>query len=67
MQINKRQVKIYMAMNGLTTKALAERMGTQPNNLSTVLTRGTCRPETAARIADGLGVTVMDIIEEKEV
>lgn len=66
MHINKRQVKIYMAMNGLTTKALAARMGTQANNLSTVLTRGTCRPETANRIATALGVTVMDIIEEKE-
>lgn len=66
MRISKRQVRIYMAMNGLTVKALAERMDTQANNLSTVLTRGTCRPETANRIATALGVTVMDIIEEKE-
>lgn len=65
MRISKRQIKNYMAMNGLQVKDLAKKMGTQPNNLSTILTRGTCRPETAARIADGLGVTVMDIVEEE--
>lgn len=64
MHISKRQIKIYMALNGLTTKALANRMNTQANNLSTVLTRGTCRPETAGRIAKALGVDVADIIEE---
>lgn len=64
MHISKRQIKIYMALNGLTTKVLANRMNTQANNLSTVLTRGTCRPETAGRIAKALGVDVADIIEE---
>lgn len=64
MHISKRKIKIYMALNGLTTKVLANRMNTQANNLSTVLTRGTCRPETAVRIAKALGVDVADIIEE---
>ena len=65
MEIGKRKIKILMAKQGLTTKALAERMNTQANNLSTILTRGTCRPETAIRIADALGVTVQEIIKEE--
>ena len=64
MRISKRQIMIYMAMNGQQIKTLAKKIGLQANNLSTILTRGTCRPETAAKIADGLGVTVMDIVEE---
>ena len=65
MRISKRQIMIYMAMNGQQIKTLAGKIGIQANNLSTILTRGTCRPETAAKIAEGLGVTVMDIVEEE--
>lgn len=65
MRISKRQIMIYMAMNGQQIKTLAGKIGLQSTNLSTILTRGTCRPETAAKIAEGLGVTVMDIVEEK--
>ena len=65
MEISKCKIKILMAKQGLTTKALAERMNTQANNLSTILTRGTCRPETAIRIAVALGVTVQEIIKEE--
>ncbi|MBE6714889.1 MAG: helix-turn-helix transcriptional regulator [Ruminococcaceae bacterium] len=65
MEFDKRKIKVCMALNGLTTKALAEKMGMQANNLSTVLTRGTCRPETAARIAEGLGVSVAEIMKEE--
>ena len=65
MEISKRKIKFLMAKQGLTTKALAERMDTQPNNLSTVLTRETCRPETAARIANALGVQLEEIVKEE--
>ena len=64
MQISNRKIKTLMAKQALTTKALAERMNTQANNLSTVLTRETCRPETAIKIADALGVTVAEIVNE---
>lgn len=65
MKISNRKIKTLMAMQALTTKALAERMNTQANNLSTVLTRGTCLPETAIRIADALGVSVAEIVKEE--
>lgn len=65
MEISKRKIKFLMAKQGLTTKALAERMNTQPNNLSTVLTRETCRPGTATRIANALGVKLEEIVKEE--
>lgn len=64
MEISKRKIKCLMAKQGLTTKALAERMATQSNNLSTVLMRETCRPDTAARIANALGVQLEEIVKE---
>lgn len=64
MEISKHKIKVLMAKQGLTTKALAERMATQPNNLSTVLVRETCRPETAIRIANALGVQLEKIVKE---
>lgn len=64
MEISKRKIKVLMAKQALTTKALAERMNTQANNLSTILTRQTCRPETAVRIANALGVDVTEITED---
>lgn len=65
MEISKCKIKILMAKQGLTSKALAERMSTQANNLSTVLVRGTCRPDTARRIANALGVQLEEIVKEE--
>lgn len=66
MKISNSKIKNLMALQALTTKALAERMNTQANNLSTILTRGTCRPETAIRISDALGVTLAEIIKQED-
>lgn len=64
MRISKRQVQFYLAEQKATLKELAARIGMKPQNLSGILSRGSCQPVTAARIAEGLGVTVMDIVEE---
>lgn len=64
MRISKHKIKILMAKQELTTKALAEKMNAQANNLSTILMRETCRPETAARIANALGVQLEEIVRE---
>lgn len=66
MKISNSKIKNLMALQALTTKALAEKMNTQANNLSTILTRGTCRPETAIRISDALGVTLAEIIKQED-
>lgn len=64
MKISNSKIKNLMALQALTTKALAERMNTQANNLSTILTRGTCHPETAVKISNALGVTLAEIVKE---
>ena len=66
MKISNSKIKNLMALQALTTKALAERMNTQANNLSTILTRGTSRLETAIRISDALGVTLAEIIKQED-
>lgn len=66
MRISKWSIQFYMAEKKLTVKSLADRIGMMPQNLSNIINRGSCKPITAGRIADGLDVTIMDIIEEKE-
>lgn len=65
MQISKAKIMHLMADRKLTAKALAEKMDMRPQNLSTILNRGYCKPITAARIAEGLGVPVSEIIKEE--
>ena len=65
MRISKQQIQFFMAEKRLTLKKLAEKIEMMPQNLSGILTRGSCQPVTAARIADGLGVTVAEIVKEE--
>lgn len=66
MRISKHQVMVHMAIKGLRIKGLAEKIKMHPQNLSSILSRGSCQPVTAARIADGLGVDVADIVGKEE-
>lgn len=66
MKISRQRVQYYMAEQRLTAKKLAEKIEMMPQNLSGILTRGSCQPVTAARIADGLGVDVADIVEKED-
>lgn len=64
MQISKQAIQFLMAEQKLTAKKLAEKIGMMPQNLSGILSRGSCQPLTAARIAEGLGVPVSEIVKE---
>lgn len=64
MKISKRKILFLMAERKLTAKALAQAIGMRPNNLSAILSRQSCNPITAARIADGLNVPVTEIEKE---
>lgn len=64
MQISKQAIQFLMAEQKLTAKKLAEKIGMMPQNLSGILSRGSCQPVTAARIAEGLGVPVSEIVKE---
>lgn len=43
---------------------LADLCGVSRQNVSTIMTRGTCLPKTAGKIAKGLGVDVTEIMED---
>lgn len=47
-----------------TMSALAKMVGVSPQSMSTIKQRGTCRMETAGKIARALGVDVAEIMEE---
>jgi len=65
MTINTTRVEIRIGELGLTKKALAEQCGIRPQNLSTILRRGTAIPANVVRIAKALDVQVEDIIIER--
>lgn len=66
MNISKRKIKTLMDKRGLTSKALAEKMDMAPNGLSVILSRESCYPATAVRIANALGVSAQEIVKEED-
>lgn len=66
MKLNTSKIKIILAERDLTRAALAEASGISRQNVSTILTRGTCEPRTAGKLAKGLGVPVSEIVMEEE-
>lgn len=62
MTINAQQIEMYLAEQGLTKAALADKCGISRQNISTIVRRGTCEPKTAGKLAAGLGVSVADIL-----
>ena len=65
MKISKNQIQFYMAGKRMTMTSLASASGMSRQQLSVIMAKGTCTPASAGKIADGLGVTVMDIIKEE--
>lgn len=66
MTINTRRVEMLIAELGLTKKTLAENCGISAQNVSTIIRRGTCEPKTAGKLASGLGVSVEEIMAQRE-
>lgn len=65
MRISKEKIELLQAQKGIAQAKLAELSGISRQNLSTVKLRGTCRPETAGKLARALGVDPADIIESE--
>ena len=64
MKINRTSVDIALSRSDLGSYTeLARRMGCSVQNLSVILNRGSCRPATAGKIADALGVPLEEVIE----
>lgn len=64
MKIDVNKVKIILAEREMTRSALAALCGISRQNISTILTRGTCEPKTAGKLAKGLGIPVDEIVKE---
>ena len=64
MKINATKIKLILAERGMTRSELADACGISRQNLSTILTRGTCELKSAGKIAKGLGISVAEILEE---
>ena len=64
MTINAQRAETRLAELGWTKKQLASVCGISAQNISTFLRRGPCAPETAGKLALGLGVPVAELIEE---
>lgn len=64
MKIDVNKIKIILAEREMTRSALAALCGISRQNISTILTRGTCEPKTAGKLAKGLGIPVDEIIKE---
>lgn len=63
LKINKAKLEIAMARAELNRNTLAEVASMPVPTICNVLTRGTCKPATAGRIAKALKVDVTEIIE----
>lgn len=65
MKIDASKIKIILAERGMTRAELAAVCGISRQNISTILTRGTCELRTAGKIAKGLNVPVSEIMKEE--
>lgn len=64
MKIDAHRIKLMLAEMGITRAELGVRCGISRQSISTILTRGTCEPKTAGKLAKGLGVDIQEIIKE---
>ena len=65
MRIDSIKIKLLMAEQGLNQNELAEKCSISRQNISLTLSRGTCHPVKAAKLANALGVSVREIIKEE--
>ena len=66
MKLDRTQLDIAVANAGVPSyRQLAQRVGCSAQNLSVILTRGSCKPATAGKIAAALGVPVESIVRKE--
>lgn len=63
MNIETKQVQIYLAEKNMSQADLAARCGISRQTLNAVIRRGTCNAKIAGKLALGLGVPVSEIIK----
>lgn len=66
MKLNTRKIKLLLAERGMAQTDLAIMCGVHRQQLSVILSRGTCTLKTLGRIARALGVDVAEIIKMED-
>lgn len=67
MTLDRILLDVAIAKSGIQSyKQLAQRIGCSAQNLSVIIGRGTCKPATAGKIAQALGVPVENIIKMED-
>lgn len=66
MKVNKFKIQVAMANAELNRNKLANKAELSISTLCNVLSRGSCKPATAGRIAKALGIDVTEIIETEK-
>ena len=62
MNISAIKIETILAERRMTKTDLSKLCGISRQNISTIMKRGTCSPLSVGKLADGLGVNVMDIL-----
>lgn len=65
MKLDSIKIRLILVQKQMTQTDLAERCGIARQNISLTLSRGTCSPSKAAKLADALGVPAREIIKEE--
>ena len=65
MKISRQQLELCQARARMSAAKLSEASGVSQQQISTIKTRGTCNPITAAKLARGLGVPLESILEKE--
>ncbi|MGL4947883.1 MAG: helix-turn-helix domain-containing protein, partial [Mycoplasma sp.] len=65
-KINKFKFQIALVMQGLNQTEFAKKIGISRSGLSSIVNGKSCHPKTAAKIANGLGVDLLEIIKEED-
>ncbi len=65
MRIDTRKIETILADRNMSKTAYAAAAGVSRQSISTILTRGTCEPKTAGKLAHGLGISVSEIADSR--
>jgi len=65
MKINVHKIKLILAEREMTRTDLAVKSGISRQNISTILTRGTCELKTVGKLAKGLNIPISEIAREE--
>ena len=64
MKVDGMKIKLILADMEISQTVLSERTGISKQNISLILSRGTCTITNAGKLAKALGVEVREIVKE---